>query len=130
MSLRVNNAVVIDDSRSIDTNVNIKDSLYSDYHGEVSAVSASNGSISMAFGVNTLNMSSSSSHSISARVSGRSTMLLLDRNTTGSRTPTFNGVAWANNETPQWNNYRYWIVTFTCWFSNDVVGAAVGYDTI
>jgi len=58
---------------------------------------------------------------------GRTAMLVLDRTASNYNPSWASAVKWPDATEPTWADYRYWIVSFTCLDSTNVLASASGY---
>ena len=74
-------------------------------------------------------MTANTTFTESNKAAGKTSLLILDTNTTG-HTPTFSAnIKWANDTTPTWSDSRYWHIALVAWDSTTVRAAASGYGS-
>lgn len=124
MAIKVNNNVVIDNSRNVDTNV--ISGLYGELAPNAAGVPPSlvidlkNSSLERS-------MTGDETFTFTGLQRGRVSILTLNTTTSG-HTPSFTGIYWAGDTEPVWSNKQYWMISFICWDSNVIHANAIGFD--
>lgn len=129
MAIKVNSTTVIDNSRNLTNITGMTGVVYSGLHPIVTNLGGGTTEV-----LNFINptyekvLSGTTSFTESNKVTGRSTILLLDTSAS-AHTPTFSSnVKFPNALTPNWSDHRYWVVSFTCLNSTEVLAGAIGYN--
>lgn len=124
MSIKIANTEVISNSRVVNNISNIY-SVYTNLQPNITTIT---NLIDFDKPVMTTVMTGNQSFTEANKAIGGISILLLDRSS-NNRNPTFSGnIKWgADGSTPQWQNFRYWVISFTCKNSTEVLAAASGY---
>jgi hypothetical protein len=92
----------------------------------VSLTPASSVTLSMSNAYSSIALTGNTTFSLSNVVEGKTAIITMDLD---GNTPTFGGVAWAEDTTPAWSTYRYWTVALVCWSGSVVRGIASGHES-
>lgn len=129
MAIKVSGTTVIDNSRNLTNITGMTGVVYSGLHPIVTDLGA--GTTETLNFVNPTHekvLSAATTFTESNKVKGRSTILLLDTSA-AAHTPTFSSnVKFPNALIPTWSDHRYWVISFTCLNSSEVLAGAIGYD--
>ena len=129
MAVVVTATEVINNSRKL-VNITGADGSYENFQPNVRNLTSSPSvTVSMNFPFLDLTLGGNASLTVSDKALGRTSVLTLDRSTSGF-TPTFDAnVKWPSDSQPVWADHRYWNIALVCWDSTIVRAAAVGYDS-
>jgi hypothetical protein len=92
----------------------------------VNLTPASSVTLSMSNAYSSIGLTVNTTFSLSNITEGKTAIITMDLD---GHTPTFNGIAWAEDTTPAWSTYRYWTVALVAWSGSVVRGIASGHES-
>ena len=133
MAIRVNGTIVFANDRAME---NIVSSEVGTTYTSLTPIvrGFTNTIISFESPIQRHSLTANRSFSFSSGGTGKTTVLMLDTGA-GSFTPTFTApfggaVQWPEDTPPNFDNFRYWVISFVHFNTTDIVANAAGYVSI
>ena len=129
MAIKVLSTTVIDDSRNLTNIAGMTGVDYTATHPVVTDLSTGTAEV-LDFNnpAHDKVLTAATSFTESNKAKGRSTVLILDTSVSDYDPSFSSNILWPAATEPTWDDFRYWMITFTCLNSTNVLAGAVGYD--
>lgn len=124
MAIKISGTEVINNSRAL-VNITGANGVYSNFHTSPHTVATT--TLDFDYPIQEQTMSANRTYTETNKATGRHSLFLLDRSSTGY-TPTFSAnIKWEGGTEPTWSSYRHWMISLQCVSGTIVRAAAEGY---